>query len=138
MALPNSYYSWIYQLLWGLKHFFVELGTAEVLFKSVENKWKDDIYYTLFDGSNGPYLITRLWYTGNVVDALNGNKVKIVVDDELFWDDVVVSALDTWYIGRNSTKQPFVLARKKLKISHKARWPSNGGRVHANIMRFSE
>lgn len=144
MALPNSHYQWILQALWGIRNFISSLGMREIIY--AQGRARDTTNtLRIFDGSNGPYLMNKLWYehygTPDPGDEwFWGNYVTITVDDEPFVSehDMHLNTEDVNFVGRDGTLYPFILARKRLVVESTARWNSRGGTVYMRILRFGE
>lgn len=138
MALPNSYYSWIYQTIWGLKHLLVGAGTREVIDEVGGTRFEN--FHVDFDGTKGPYLLLRLQWDsapttyGNVcVITVDGN---VVTPEEGQWDGMVLNDPSEVHVGRDGTWQPFLLASRTLEIKSRAKVRNLGGNFLYTIMRL--
>ncbi len=137
MALPNSYYSWVYQLLWGLKYFLVSLGTKEVVEKNIGTKY--DTWFSQFLGLKGPYLLLQLEHSGSYVMIceiiVDGESITPPVEGE---NDGMTLAGNQNYVGRDGVWKPFILATKTLEIKTRAKLRYGEADIFIKVMRFGE
>ena len=138
MALPNSYYSWIYQTIWGLKHLLVGTGTRKI-FDDVGGT-NFDTWNVDFDETNGPYLLLHLQWDSTYTNY--GNVCVITVDGDVVtpeegqWDGMVLNDPNEVHVGRDGTWQPFLLAARTLQIKSRAKYRYGGGNYLYTVMRI--
>ena len=154
MAFVDSpHYAWIMSYLWGMKNFLVSLGTAEILtpkHRPRQRTYNEAFYHidhweTMFNGLNGPYLLSSLVFNNVLYGTPEwfwGNQLKITCDGELVFEYTtgeIFDTDDTRYIGRDGQWFPFLFAQESLLIETQPRWTGDSsGEIECVIMRFAE
>jgi len=156
MAFVDSpHYAWVMSYLWGMKNFFVSLGTVEVFNPSHRPKQQlypshpnyVELWEPVFNGLSGPYILLSLTFN-NVLTTppyYAGNHARVICDGEEVWEDPysglsgIFDLDDTRYIGRDGVYAPFFFAQDSMLIETRPIWSGDSsGEIECVIMRFSE
>jgi len=151
MAFVDSpHYAWVMAYLWGMKNFFVSLGTVEVLTPSHRPTIQDpheEVWEPVFNGLNGPYMLLGLTYDSRPSPKYYyGNDLRIFCDDEMVYkfplgglgSNVHDEDL-TRYVGRDGEWAPFFFAQESMLVETRPQWAGfSSGTINCTIMRFAE
>jgi hypothetical protein len=115
------------------------LGTLEIFMGTTngvdQNTNTTTSWVDVFNGSSGPYMIQRIWYTGSYY-----TEISILVDGVEIIEDIdnVTASNGEEHVGPDSVediKFP-IFAKSSLQIRHHAGIAGQGGTTHAQIVRL--